>query len=53
MLNLARAYGAKASYTFNRVILLMLKPALTVQLSFTFAASWNSCFPRFCWTKPI
>ena len=40
----ARVDGSGEFYTFNRIILPMLKPALAVQLIFTFVQSWNNYF---------
>ena len=40
----ARVDGSGEFYTFNRIILPMLKPALAVQLIFAFVASWNNYF---------
>ena len=40
----ARVDGSGEFYTFNRIILPMLKPALAVQLIFTFVESWNNYF---------
>ncbi|MBQ9031349.1 MAG: carbohydrate ABC transporter permease [Parasporobacterium sp.] len=48
----ARVDGSNEFFTFNRVILPMLKPALAVQLIFTFVASWNNYFlPSLLLTK--
>ena len=40
----ARVDGAAEFYTFNRIILPMLKPALAVQMIFSFVTSWNNYF---------
>ena len=40
----ARVDGSNEFYTFNRIILPMLKPACAVQLIFTFVESWNNYF---------
>ena len=40
----ARVDGSGEFYTFNRIILPMLKPALAVQLIFSFVQSWNNYF---------
>lgn len=40
----ARVDGSGEFMTFNRIILPMLKPALAVQLIFTFVESWNNYF---------
>ena len=48
----ARVDGSNEFMTFNRVILPMLKPALAVQLIFSFVASWNNYFlPSLLLTK--
>jgi len=40
----ARVDGSGEFYTFNRIILPMMKPALAVQMIFSFVASWNNYF---------
>ena len=40
----ARVDGSGEFYTFNRIILPMMKPALAVQLIFSFVQSWNNYF---------
>lgn len=40
----ARVDGAKEFYTFNRIILPIMMPAMAVQLIFSFVASWNNYF---------
>ena len=40
----ARVDGSGEFYTFNKIILPMMKPALAVQLIFTFVQSWNNYF---------
>lgn len=40
----ARVDGAGEFYTFNRIILPMMKPALAVQMIFSFVTSWNNYF---------
>lgn len=40
----ARVDGSGEFYTFNRIVLPMIKPALAVQLIFTFVESWNNYF---------
>ncbi|MCL1863084.1 MAG: carbohydrate ABC transporter permease [Defluviitaleaceae bacterium] len=40
----ARIDGAKEFYTFNRIILPLMKPALATQAIFVFVGSWNSLF---------
>lgn len=38
----ARVDGANEFYTFNRIILPILKPAIAVQMIFAFVSSWNN-----------
>ena len=40
----ARVDGSGEFYTFNRIVLPMLKPAMAVQLIFSFVQSWNNYF---------
>ena len=40
----ARIDGAGALYTFNKILLPIMKPALAVQAIFSFVASWNNYF---------
>lgn len=40
----ARVDGSQEFYTFNRIILPMMKPALAVQMIFSFVTSWNNYF---------
>lgn len=48
----ARIDGSNEFYTFNTIILPLLKPALAVQAIFGFAASWNNYFaPSLVLTK--
>lgn len=48
----ARIDGSGEFYTFNRVIIPMLKPALAVQAIFGFVSSWNNYFtPALILTK--
>lgn len=48
----ARVDGSNEFMTFNRIVLPMLKPALAVQLIFSFVASWNNYFlPSLLLTK--
>ena len=44
IIDAARVDGSGEFYTFNRIILPMLKPALAVQLNFNFVQSWNNYF---------
>ena len=40
----ARIDGAGEFYTFNRIVLPIMKPAIAVQAIFTFVGSWNNYF---------
>lgn len=40
----SRIDGAGEFYTFNRIVLPMMKPAIAVQAIFSFVASWNNYF---------
>ncbi|MCR4734814.1 MAG: carbohydrate ABC transporter permease [Treponema sp.] len=40
----ARIDGAKEFYTFNAIVLPIMKPALATQAIFTFVTSWNDLF---------
>ncbi len=40
----ARMDGAGEFYTFNKIVLPIMKPALAVQAIFSFVASWNNYF---------
>ena len=44
MVDAARVDGSGEFHTFNRIVLPTLKPALAVQLIFTFVQSWNNYF---------
>ena len=44
LLDSARIDGSGEFYTFNRIILPMMKPALAVQMIFSFVTSWNNYF---------
>ena len=44
IIDAARVDGSGEFYTFNRSILPMLKPALAVQMIFSFVESWNNYF---------
>ena len=44
MLEAARIDGAGEFYTFNKIVLPIMKPALAVQAIFSFVASWNNYF---------
>ena len=41
----ARMDGAGEFYTFNKIVLPIMKPALAVQAIFSFVASWNNFIP--------
>ena len=40
----ARVDGANEFYTFNRIVLPIMSPAIAVQMIFSFVASWNNFF---------
>ncbi|MCR5545856.1 MAG: carbohydrate ABC transporter permease [Lachnospiraceae bacterium] len=44
LIEAARIDGANEFYTFNRVCLPLMKPAVAVQAIFTFVSSWNNYF---------
>ncbi len=44
IVNSARIDGAGEFYTFNTIILHIMKPALAIQAIFSFVASWNNLF---------
>ena len=44
MVEAARMDGASEFYTFNRIVLPIMKPALAVQMIFSFVSSWNNYF---------
>ena len=44
LLEAARIDGAGEFYTFNKIVLPIMKPALAVQAIFSFVASWNNYF---------
>lgn len=44
IVNAARVDGSGEFYTFNHIILPIMRPALAVQLIFTFVQSWNNYF---------
>ena len=44
LLDSARIDGAKEFYTFNRIALLIMKPAMATQGIFSFVGTWNSLF---------
>jgi multiple sugar transport system permease protein len=44
IVNSARIDGARELYTFNRIIIPIMKPAIATQAIFAFVGSWNSFF---------
>ena len=44
ILNAARIDGAKEFYTFNKIVLPIMKPAIATQAIFAFVSSWNNLF---------
>jgi multiple sugar transport system permease protein len=44
IVNSARIDGSPEFYTFNRIVLPMMKPALAMQAIFVFVSSWNNLF---------
>lgn len=44
MVEASRIDGAGEFYTFNKIVLPIMKPALAVQIIFSFIASWNNYF---------
>lgn len=44
IVNSARIDGAGEFYTFNRIIMPIMKPAVATQAIFSFVASWNNLF---------
>ncbi len=44
ILNAARIDGAGEFYTFNKIVLPIMKPAIATQAIFTFVATWNNLF---------
>jgi len=53
IVNSARIDGAGEFYTFNRIILPILKPAIATQAIFSFVSSWNNLFlPLILLTDP-
>ena len=44
VIDAARVDGSNEFRTFNTIVLPMLKPAIAVQMIFTFVASWNNYF---------
>ncbi|MGN1022877.1 MAG: carbohydrate ABC transporter permease [Lachnospiraceae bacterium] len=44
LIEAARMDGAGEFYTFNRIVIPLMKPAIAVQAIFTFVGSWNNYF---------
>ena len=44
IINSARIDGAKEFYTFNKIVLPIMKPAIATQAIFAFVTSWNNLF---------
>ena len=44
VINSARIDGAKEFYTFNKIVLPIMKPAIATQAIFSFVSSWNNLF---------
>ena len=44
LLNSARIDGAKEFYTFNKIVVPIMKPAIATQAIFSFVSSWNNLF---------
>ncbi len=44
IINSARIDGSGEFYTFNRIVLPIMKPAIATQAIFSFVASWNNLF---------
>ena len=44
IIDAARVDGSGEFYTFNTIVLLIMKPAIAVQMIFSFVASWNNYF---------
>ena len=44
IVNSARIDGAKELYTFNFIVLPMMKPAMAIQAIFIFVSTWNNLF---------
>jgi len=44
IINSARIDGAKEFYTFNKIVLPIMKPAIATQAIFAFVSSWNNLF---------
>jgi multiple sugar transport system permease protein len=44
LIEAARIDGANEFFTFNRICIPLMKPAIAVQAIFTFVSSWNNYF---------
>ena len=44
LIEAARIDGAGEFYTFNRIVMPLMKPAIAVQAIFTFVSNWNNYF---------
>lgn len=44
IINSARIDGAKEFYTFNKIVIPIMKPAIATQAIFSFVSSWNNLF---------
>jgi multiple sugar transport system permease protein len=44
IVNSARIDGARELYTFNRIVLPIMKPAIAMQAIFVFVSAWNNLF---------
>ncbi len=44
LIEASRIDGAGEFYTFNKIVLPILKPAMATQAIFTFVSSWNNLF---------
>ena len=44
IINSARIDGSKEFYTFNKIVLPIMKPAIATQAIFSFVSSWNNLF---------
>ena len=52
VVNSARIDGAREFYTFNRIVLPIMKPAIATQAIFSFVTNWNNLFlPMILLTK--
>lgn len=52
VVNSARIDGAKEFYTFNKIVLPIMKPAIATQAIFSFVTNWNNLFlPMILLTK--